>query len=397
MSEPPIQPQPAPEPQPLPTEQAAAAVREHMAQGLSLGEAVEKVGAAQGQPRVPPGRPEGGQWTTPEKPLESPVSPEPPEGGQPPAPVAEAPPAAEEGVQPPPEEAPPEPRVFVIDGETPFEIPIEDEETFERLSALQTQLAETRQRVAGIDAEQAQLMEQFSYIDDIDAVMNADPVGYLLQRIDDNPDVVSSIVRTLLVQDGVWERVGREVLSLDSPERRQIARARIVEERLDATDRVREAVKVNRNYREIEREVARLTPQHLTAEARAMFAYDALGDLQRHAETNRLRLIPKDKVQEVLQERIGLYASKAPANGSQPPVQEPQPPARKALQGRPKTGEQFVAADRTRRALAGAGAGGGPGPASGATPPEGLGLEETFEWHRKQMEQGRAVVSGLSQ
>src|SRR3990170_1419238 len=87
-SAPPVIPAPPVVPQPLPTQQAADQVRAAMAGGLSLGEAVEKF--AKEQPRVPPGRPEGGQWTTPADAAGSPPGAELPEAAetQPPAEVA---------------------------------------------------------------------------------------------------------------------------------------------------------------------------------------------------------------------------------------------------------------------------------------------------------------------
>lgn len=250
--------------------------------------------------------------------------------------------------------------------EDPFAIEVSDPVAAERLRQLVKGYAR-RQDAERIREEAAQLREE---AEAINYAVELDPAGVVTETLQ-SPADQAHLARFLLTRPGVLERVQDFVAQLlEQPDSANQLAALAEAERIRRKEHVGQEVRMkqelDRNARQLvktlDRSLESLIPDSHSDEARMQLREDVLGDLQRYARANNLRLVDPRVVPGMVQRRLAVYGV-APKTKGQPPAKEAAPgvtaPAASAsappAAAKPqKTGAQFTAARAARRAAASA-------------------------------------------
>lgn len=421
-------------PQPSAVEQATAAARANIEQHGTAAP------APAAQPRVPAGDPDGkgGRFNSdvvkdlggapadpaPDAGQTPPTPPVPPAGEQPPAPTpkpGEGQPAPKPGEQAPPEGEVEgevdEERVVRLKNAEGEDIELELDDPV--LAAAVREAAEVAQR---IDTIVEQVDTERDEISAERAMIQHNPVGYMLDVLGDDPEQLDEIVLFLASDPAVQKRIA-PMLAKVLTDKNVAADTHASHKRRidDAAATVSRAVEQNRvvaaNVREITSALNALVPETLEAGAREV----ALGDLRRevaeYATRNNLVTLPVHQLPTLLANRLRLLGvdpataakriqSASPVRhkaaryrGSAAPAGAPpagSPPA--APKAKPN-GQQFVKGQERRAAAgsipgAGAGAPGTPGALEAFKNPDGsaMSIEQTIAEHRRRVNSGVRVL-----
>ena len=340
----------------------------------------------------------------------------------PPAPSADAAPTtgqAPESAAPPAEgETPPEPdeaaqRVVPIelpDGNT-LDLDVTDPVVAD---VIRTQF-ETAREADRIRTEAEETIEQVTQIRE---AIQIDPVGFVLRELRESAAGREHLALSLLTEPEMFTRLKPQLEAMLSDERnlevararQQAARAHFAEE---ARSRVQETREVQANLRDVQATCAAIA-RMLPNEVQQPTAYnDMLRDVMAYAEKADLLTVPPEHLPVILANRLtalginpveaATHAAKArskkgavtppratataaprPAGATMPPVPRSTP-----------NGQQFVAAQQRRSAVAIPAAGAGsPNVGPDLVPPSKpdgskMGVAETLAWHRAQVAKGK--------
>lgn len=285
-------------------------------------------------------------------------------------------------------------------------VPIEvnDPAVAERLRQLVKGYAR-RQEAERIREEASQLRQE---AEEINYAVELDPAGVVEQTLR-SPADQAHLARYLLTQPGVLERVQEFAMQLlDSPDSlpqlRALAEAERIKRREHVQGEVTKKRELDRNAAQIikttTRSIETLVGDSLNDGARETLFHDVLGDLQRYAREQNLRIVDPRIIPGMVQKRLAAYGV-APKAKSQPPERSTTPAATpKAPAAAPtppaaavppqKTGAQFTAARAARRAAAAAPPGVGAPVPSGITKPPpfdpkqpGTAIQQAANWARR--------------
>lgn len=412
-------------------EQASAAARA----AIAAGQPIIPPAPGEGQPRVPAGRPEGGEFA-PDPRRELP-------GGKPDDSTDRTPRAPGEerevpdapGVAPKPGEAAPddeggngegtdshddaalEELAVVIpaigDGEEDLHIELEDKAAAGRLREIVSQVSQVEQR------EQA-ILADFDEIDRVRESVVADPVGYAMTVLGNDPAALDHLVLGTLTRPDVLARLGPKIQKMlaDPNELRVVTSEQKgvrAEYRDLATQRIQENREVRENLNQIQQAIASVIPENLDQARAAVVFSDMLRDVQEYANRYDRLTIPVTDLPMLLARRLSALGiepqdaaqrmtkaamrraprGRSPLAGRAPVASNGNgtnggAPARAA--GKPD-GKAFVASSDRRRAAGGIPAAGAGAPAGGhadLAPPtdkdgKPLGIEDTIKWHRARL------------
>lgn len=418
------------------TEIASAQALERLA---STGTALPSTAAT--QPRVAAGHPNGGEFArSAVRELPGPNGDESPEGGREvreaerpapgtegsPAPVnpAEGQPGEEGQEETPAEGTDPNEHGEVLrrltvpalaEGEEEVNLEFEDPAVAQRLQGIVEQVATVSER------EQA-IMRDFDEIERVREAVLADPTGYAMSVLKDDPEAVEHLVLGLLTDPANWQRLSPRLQKMvtDANELRLVTaeqRAARAEYRDRANERIAEQRAVRENLGQLQTTVAAMIPETIAqAQAEVIFG-DMMRDLKAYADAHDLVTIPIQHVPALLTRRLTALgidpveaaqrATKAastrlprgrsplanrkavPASTGKPAANNGRPPAR-------KDGAAFKASDERRRAVSAIPAAGAGSPSTGSdlAPPRGkngevLSTEDTIKWHRARLAAGK--------
>jgi hypothetical protein len=422
-----------------------AATRDALARIEQTGSAVpQSVNHGTGsQPRIPAGDPDGrggrfspdpiaeaGRNVPPaDDPAAAPAAAAAPEAGQV-DPAAPAAPAGEQ--QPPAAPAAPEGEQEPAGDEVPENVVTFTNEAGERIAddpALAAQLrevadltlrgAEVEQALASLDEERAKILEQR-------ALVQHNPVGFVLDTLAGQPQQLEQLVMYLIAHPDVQQHLGERINKvLRDPNERRATFAEMEARRTQAaatvTSVVQEERAVAENLREVRAAVTAMLPATLSPEARDVVYRDMLADIADYADRRDLLTVPVTDLPTLLAARlrvIGVDPTQAaqrvleastssrrrvarfrgagkPAAAAPARPAAPVPPVAPA----PRTGRAFVEG-QARRAAVGSMPGGGagnPGVPGALEAPRNndgspMSVEQTIEWHRKRVATGQRVL-----
>lgn len=255
--------------------------------------------------------------------------------------------------------------------------------------------------------------------------VDIDPVGFALSRLKGSPAGQDHLALSLLAQPEVWERLRPTIEEMvnDPNALRTISaeqRAARAEYRERAQHEVAEQRAVSQNLAEIQAACAAMATMNpaLSREQQETAYNDMLRDLMAYADRANATTIPVETVPVLLARRLTALgvnpveaasrAAEAAAtrstNGGRRPVA---PPARPTATARPAarrpapppTGQQFVASQERRKAVAIPAAGAGsPSVGPDLVPPKKadgspMNVAETLAWHRQSLAKGRRALT----
>lgn len=263
-----------------------------------------------------------------------------------------------------------------------------DDETREAVSLLQDrakvaeEMAKEWHKVRAIADRQQQNEIELAFIEE---ELKEDPAGYLTQRV--RPEIRAEVVKELLLNDDVLQAV-EDVLeewSHDPAIRRELAadlKVKRVERSQERRQQKEIAQKNQQQAREIYNEIEGMVDPAWDAETQRMFVADAVNDVTKYVNRNKIDSLDPSRLPEVLASRMRQYGVKAPAAASKRPRAVGRSPeggsgpvdAASAREAGRKI--QSKVARRKRAAGTPAGATGSPG---GIKLPKGAKLEDALQ------------------
>jgi len=272
----------------------------------------------------------------------------------------------------------------------PFEIEVEDQETYERL---QQNLREGMRREE-FTRRISQVEEREDMLAFIDHHLEHDPAGFLIERVPE--DVQESLVLHILARDGMLEKISEKLgLWTENPDKRALERAEMERDSLKKKGELTETFEDRRETQRATR-VVRSTVESIALalpDADATdFVDDALRDVENfYRRTNHSTALKPGQVVEVIARRLERYGlTKEKANqlvtGQVSPVPQAKPDkaaAERLSQQANAQARRLVRASQGRRAAAAVAPAGTP-PAPGRTaPPKGQGVKDRIGWFRE--------------
>lgn len=290
-------------------------------------------------------------------------------------------------------------------GQEPIAIRVEDRETAEALRHMRNLAG----RTTAAETTAAQVRQNQLELEAFEQILDLDPVGTLVDRLDPRRHVEAA--QQLLALPGVLEAVAEQMESWQqNPDARAAAQARFENVRLKTAGTVRQQLAVQEQNRQIVEGITStvgLLTELVDPELAGQFRDDCLGDLAAYARANPLTgpLAP-EQFPALLARRIRLYgldpaqaagAIRPDARPSHPSSRpRPKGPAAEALAASPAAqrstanGKQFITASRIRQGAAAALP--TPGAAitvtTGERPAKGSGVKGAIAFLRQRMAQG---------
>jgi hypothetical protein len=283
-----------------------------------------------------------------------------------------------------------------------IEIEVGDEEIANRLR----QMRKGYDRKNRLDADRADVQQKERELDEVDTLLRADPVGFVLERV--NPEIKKQLALNLLADDEIYEHVVEQIADWEqSPDKKEGSRLKLENDRLKSQGDVRDQLDRTHRFRDqgdaVDAAIDALVPDTMDEDTANLFLADARRDMLAHIQKEGFALMNDAeleafvaKVPSVLARRLRLYgiAPRDGADGGSPPASTATPVARPATPEAARLVEEARATPErvrktvARRKAAGAAAPSGHGlPASppGIKPPPGAGVKEAIAHARKHM------------
>ncbi len=279
---------------------------------------------------------------------------------------------------------------------------------------------ETARAAETIRAESERTIEEVTAIRD---AISIDPVGFVLRELHESAAGQEHLALSILTQPEMFTRLRPQLEAMLEDERnvevqrarQQVARQHFAEE---ARTQVTEQRAVQANLRDVQNvcaSIARMLPN----EAVQGTAYnDMLRDVMAYAEKANALTVPPEHLPVLLANRLialginpveaattaaaalsrkgNVAPPRATVKATPRPASAPMPPAPKP------NGQQFVASQQRRSAIAiPSGGAGSPNVGSDLVPPtkadgSRMGIAESVAWHREQIAKGRTGKVPLS-
>jgi len=254
----------------------------------------EEALAAHGQPRVPAGVPEGGQFTT---------AAETEEGEAEEAPEAEAAPEGEEAAEA-------TGLVVKLPGRRPgdpeLEIELSDQETADRLR----QMSNGYMRGEEVRQAQEAILQDRQEREQFKDMVRTDPIGFMVENLD--PDIQAETALYLLTQPAIWQKVLPDLkVILTNPSALRVAQSDLKARRFEIKEQLIERNEARAQVRETTRvmteQVRALIPADLPAHEADALLGGCLNDLAQAVQRGVLASTDSQDLVVILARRLAHH------------------------------------------------------------------------------------------